>query len=197
MRVYGLTGGIASGKSTVTSMFRDRGIPVIDADQLAREVVEPGQPALAEIEKRFPGSIGADGRLDRAKLGALVFQDAEARAALSKITHPRIQALAIERTSTLAQTGAPVAIYDAALLIENKIHEALDGVILVSLAEDVQLQRLMARNGYSETEAKQRIASQMPLEQKRPFATWVIDNGGSLDETRAQVDHVISEWKAR
>lgn len=197
MRVYGLTGGIASGKSTVTSMFRERGIPVIDADQLAREVVEPGQPALAEIEKRFPGSIGSDGRLDRAKLGALVFQDAEARAALSKITHPRIQALAIERTSALAETGAPVAIYDAALLIENKIHEALDGVILVSLAEDVQLKRLMARNGYSETEARQRIASQMPLEQKRPFATWVIDNGGSLEQTRAQVEKVISEWKAR
>ncbi len=197
MRVYGLTGGIASGKSTVTSMFRDRGIPVIDADQLAREVVEPGQPALAEIEKRFPGSIGADGRLDRAKLGALVFQNAEARAALSKITHPRIQALAIERTSALAESGAPVAIYDAALLIENKLHEALDGVILVSLAEDVQLKRLMARNGYSETEAKQRIASQMPLEQKRPFATWVIDKGGSLEETRAQVDNVISEWRAQ
>jgi dephospho-CoA kinase len=195
MRVYGLTGGIASGKSTVTSMFRDLGIPVIDADQLAREVVEPGQPALAEIAKRFPGSLLPDGRLDRAKLGALVFQDATARAELSKITHPRIQALALERTAALAESGAPVAIYDAALLIENKLHEAMDGVILVSLAEDLQLKRLMARNGYSEEEARQRIASQMPLAQKRPFATWVIDNGGSLDETRAQVEKVISEWK--
>lgn len=195
MRVYGLTGGIASGKSTVTSMFREHGIPVIDADQLAREVVEPGQPALAEIEQRFPGSLTPDGRLDRAKLGALVFQDATARADLSKITHPRIQALALQRTAEVAQTGAPVALYDAALLIENKLHEALDGVILVSLTEELQLKRLMARNGYSETEARQRIASQMPLEQKRPFATWVIDNGGSLDDTRAQVEKVISEWK--
>lgn len=195
MRVYGLTGGIASGKSTVTAMFREHGIPVIDADQLAREVVEPGQPALAEIERRFPGSLTPEGRLDRAKLGALVFQDATARADLAKITHPRIQALALERTAALAQTGAPVAIYDAALLIENRIHEALDGVILVSLPEGVQLQRLMARNGYSETEAKARIASQMPLAQKRPFATWLIDNGGSLDETRAQVEKVISDWK--
>lgn len=197
MRVYGLTGGIASGKSTVTAMFRDRGIPVIDADELAREVVEPGQPALAEIEQRFPGSLTPEGRLDRAKLGALVFQDAAARADLAKLTHPRIQALALERTAALAETGAPVAIYDAALLIENRLHEALDGVILVSLPEDVQLQRLMARNGYSEAEAKARIASQMPLEQKRPFATWVIDNGGSLEETRAQVEKVISEWKER
>ncbi len=195
MRLYGLTGGIASGKSTVSAMFRQAGIPVIDADELAREVVEPGQPALAEIAARFPGTLTADGKLDRAKLGALIFEDPKERAALGAITHPRIQAFALERTATIAATGAPAAIYDAALLIENKLHEPLDGVILVTCAPRVQLARLMARNALSETQARQRIDSQMSLEQKRPFATWLIDNGGSLESTHAQVKKVIAGWK--
>lgn len=194
MRVFGLTGGIASGKSTVTAMFREAGVPVIDADALAREVVEPGQPALEEIARRFPGTVTAEGRLDRAKLGALVFSDASARALLNAITHPRIQALALERTAALADRGAPVALYDAALLIENRLHEAMDGVILVACPVEVQRARLMQRNGLTAAEADQRIASQMPLEQKRPFATWVIDNGGTLAQTRAQVNEVISKW---
>jgi dephospho-CoA kinase len=197
MRVYGLTGGIASGKSTVSSMFREAGVPVIDADELAREVVEPGQPALAEIAARFPGTLTPEGRLDRAKLGALIFKDASERKALSAIIHPRIQALALERTAEVAATGVPTAIYDAALLIENRIHENLDGVILVSCPEDVQLARLMARNHFTEEQARERIGSQMSLAQKRPFATWLIDNGGSLEATRAQVEKVISEWKVR
>lgn len=194
MKVFGLTGGIASGKSTVTAMFRHAGIPVIDADALAREVVEPGQPALAEIAARFPGTVDASGTLDRAKLGAIVFVDPAARAALNAITHPRIQALAIERTQALAEKGTPVALYDAALLIENRLHEAMDGVVLVSCPVEVQRARLMARNALTAEEADHRIASQMPLEQKRPFATWVIDNGGSLEATQAQVEQVISKW---
>lgn len=194
MKVFGLTGGIASGKSTVTAMFREAGVPVIDADALAREVVEPGQPALLEIAARFPGTVDAAGRLDRAKLGALVFSEPSARAALNAITHPRIQALALERTQALAARGTPVALYDAALLIENRLHEALDGVVLVSCPVEVQRARLMARNGLSAEAADQRIASQLSLEQKRPFATWIIDNGGSLEATRAQVEQVISQW---
>lgn len=194
MKLYGLTGGIASGKSTVSQMFRQAGVTVIDADLLAREVVEPGQPALAEIAVRFPGTIAGDGRLDRAKLGALIFADPSERAALNAITHHRIQALAMEKTAALADAGARVALYDAALLIENRLHQGLDGVILVTCAPEVQLRRLMARNGLSEAEARARITAQMPLEEKRPFATWVIDNGGSLEATRAQVEKVISSW---
>jgi len=194
MRLFGLTGGIASGKSTVSAMFRDAHVPVIDADELAREVVEPGQPALAEIAQRFPGTIGPDGRLDRAKLGARIFADAGERAALGAITHPRIQLRAMEKTAALAERGEPAALYDAALLIENGLHRGLDGVILVACPREVQLARLMARNGLTEAQAKERIASQMPLEQKRPFATWVIDNGGTLEATRAQVEKVISSW---
>ena len=194
MRVYGLTGGIATGKSTASAMFREAGIPVIDADALAREVVEPGQPALAEIAARFPGAMSSDGRLDRAKLGAIVFADAKERAALAAITHPRIRALALEKTAALADEGVPVAIYDAALLIENRLHEAMNGVILIACSPEQQLARLMARNGLSEGEAHARIDSQMSLEQKRPFATWVIDNGGTLEATRAQVKKVIAAW---
>lgn len=195
MKLYGLTGGIASGKSTVSQMFREAGVPVIDADELAREVVEPGQPALLEIAARFPGTVTADGTLDRKKLGERIFKDPAERAALGAITHPRIQALALERTTALAESGATAAIYDAALLIENRLHEAMNGVILVSCPVEVQLARLMARNSLTESQAKERIASQMTLEQKRPFATWVIDNGGTIEATRDQVKKVISQWK--
>ncbi len=195
MKLYGLTGSIATGKSTVSNMFRDEGVPVIDADLLAREVVEPGQPALAEIAARFPGVVGPDGRLDRKQLGERIFADAGERAALGAITHPRIKQLALERTMALAQTGAPVAIYDAPLLIENKLYEPMNGVILVACSEAVQLARLMARDGLTEAQARARIASQMSIDAKRAFATWVIDNGGPLDATRAQVKQVIAQLR--
>jgi dephospho-CoA kinase len=194
MKLIGLTGGIATGKSTVSTMLREAGLPVIDADELAREVVEPGQPALAEIALRFPGVLTPDGRLDRTKLGARIFSDPAERAALAAITHPRIQALAMDRTAALAARGVPVAIYDAALLIENKLHEGMDGVILVTCPLEAQLARLMSRNALTEADAKLRIASQMSVDQKRPFATWLIDNGGTLEATRAQVEKVISAF---
>ena len=194
MKLFGLTGGIATGKSTVSAMFREAGIPVIDADLLAREVVEPGQPALKDLAARFPGVVSAEGRLDRAKLGAIVFSDATQRAALASITHPRIQALAMQKTTALADEGVPAAIYDAALLIENKLHEAMQGVILIACSPQQQLARLVSRNGLTPAEARARIDSQMSFEQKRPFATWIIDNGGTLEATRAQVKKVISEW---
>ena len=169
-------------------------VPIIDADTLAREVVQPGQPALAEIAVRFPGVVAPDGQLDRAKLGARIFADSFERAALNAITHPRIQALAREKSAALAAAGEEIAIYDAALLIENRLHEGLSGVILVVCPPQVQMARLMERNGLSEEEAGARIAAQMPLEKKRPFATWIVDNGGSPEATRAQVQEVISEW---
>jgi len=195
MKVFGLTGGIATGKSTVSSMFRDAGLPIIDADLLAREVVEPGTPALAEIAARFPGVIGADGRLDRKKLGERIFNDATERSALGAITHPRIRELALERTTALAQTGAPVVLYDAPLLIENRLHEGMNGVILVVCPEAVQLERLRTRDGLTDEQARARVASQMPLHEKRAHATWVIDNGGTLAQTRAQVAQVISQLR--
>lgn len=193
MQLFGLTGGIASGKSTVARMFVDKGMPLIDADVVAREVVAKGQPALDEIGRRFPGVVSPDGVLDRAALGARIFSNPSERAALDAITHPRIRQAVLEKTLALAEAGAPRALYDAALLIENKLHEGLAGVVLVVVPRDVQRARLMARNQLTVAEAEARLAAQMPLDEKRPFATWVIDNGGSLEATRAQVDAV---WKA-
>ncbi len=196
MKLFGLTGGIATGKSTVTQLVRDRGVPVIDADDLAREVVEPGQPALTEIAARFPGLLDATGRLDRAALGTRIFGDAGERQALNAIIHPRIASLALERTQALAEAGHPFALYDAPLLIENRLHQAMPGVVLVVAPPDVQLARLMARNGLDEAQARARIASQLPLEAKRAHATWVVDNGGKREATATQVDGVLAAMRA-
>jgi dephospho-CoA kinase len=196
VRLLGITGGIATGKSTVTSMFRALGAQVLDADEVAREVVAKGTEGLAEIAARWPEAIAADGTLDRKKLGERIFRSEADRKALDAITHPRIQAAVIERTQALAEAGVKVAFYDAALLIENGLHQALNGVVLVLVPHDVQLQRLMARNQLSRDEAEARIASQMPLEAKKKHATWLIDNSGSLESTRAQVEKVWQEVAA-
>jgi dephospho-CoA kinase len=192
VRLLGLTGGIATGKSTVSSMLADLGAPIIDADLVAREVVEPGQPALAEIAARFPGVVDPQGALDRKALGERIFNRPDERAALNAITHPRIQARVLERSMELSAAGTPLAIYDAALLIENKLHQALEGVILVVTDLATQRRRLMERNGLSAAEADARIGAQLPLEEKKKVATWVIDNSGTREATRAQVEAL---WK--
>jgi dephospho-CoA kinase len=174
-------------------MFRALGAPVIDADLVAREVVGKGSPTLMEIAQRFPGVLQSDGTLDRAKLGARVFSDPEERRALNAIIHPKIHEVVAERASALAASGAPVALYDAALLFENGLDAALQGVILVALPRELQLTRLQARDGMSLGDAEARLASQMPLEEKRARATWVIDNSGDLPSTRAQVEAI---WRA-
>jgi dephospho-CoA kinase len=193
MHVYGLTGGIASGKSTVSRMLRELGAQVLDADLLAREVVAPGTPGLADVAARFPGVVGPDGQLDRAKLGARVFADPAERAALNALLHPRIAQAFLERTLALAEAGVPRVIYDAPLLIENGLHTRMEAVVLVVVPREVQRARLMARDGLSLEAAEARLASQLPLEEKRRHATWVVDNSGSLEETRAQVEAI---WKA-
>lgn len=190
LKVVGLTGGIASGKSTVSAMLRELGAHVIDADVVAREVVEPGTPGLVRIAERFPGVVGPDGRLDRAKLGARIFADPAERQALNEIVHPLIHLAVLEQTEALVRSGVRTVIYDAPLLIENGLHHAMDGVILVAAPREVQVQRLMARNGLSREEALARIASQLPLEEKRRHATWVVENAGSLEETRRQVERI-------
>jgi dephospho-CoA kinase len=190
MRVVGLTGGIASGKSTVTAMFRELGAQVIDADQVARDVVEPGTPGLEEVARRFPGVVDPSGELDRAALGRRVFADPAERRALEAIVHPRIREEVARRTEALARAGVTVVLYDAALLIENELHRGMDGVILVSAPEAVQRARLAARDGLDDLAITARLAAQLPLADKRAHATWVVENGGSLDETRAQVRRI-------
>jgi dephospho-CoA kinase len=193
VRLVGLTGGIGSGKSTVSEMFRALGATLIDADQVARDVVQPGAPALEEVARRFPGTVDAEGRLDRAALGARIFSDAAERAALNAILHPRIQAEVQRRTAALAAAGVESVLYDAALLIENGLHHGMDTVVVVWVPEELQRARLMARDGLSPAEAQARIAAQAPLDAKRAVATWVVDNQGSREQTRAQV---VEIWKA-
>ncbi|RPH71511.1 MAG: dephospho-CoA kinase [Myxococcaceae bacterium] len=193
MRMVGLTGGIGSGKSTVTAMFRELGAQVIDADQVARDVAEPGTPGLEEVARRFPGVLDPSGHLDRAALGRRVFADPGERRALEGILHPRIREEVARRTEALARAGVTVVLYDAELLIENGLHRGMDGVILVSAPEAVQRARLAARDGLDDAAITARLAAQLPLADKRAHATWVVDNGGSLDETRAQVRRIWEE----
>lgn len=187
MQIIGLTGGIASGKSTVSAMLRAVGARIVDADELARDVVEPGSPALADIQRRFPNVVGADGRLDRSQLANRIFADSAERVALNAIIHPRIHQAFLEKTQALDREGVDPVIYDAALLIENGLHQDMDGVILVTVTPELQLARLVARTGLSREQAEARLASQMPLVQKLPFARWVIDNSGDIAATRSQV----------
>ncbi len=196
MKVYGLTGGIASGKSTVRRTLEALGAPVIDADVIAREVVEPGTPGLKAVSNRFPGVLQADGTLDRAMLGARVFSDERERTALNTILHPLIAAAFREAKERHQQLGTRVLIYDAALLLENGIERNLDGVLLVALPVPLQKARLMARDGLSSAQVDARLAAQWPLERKLPLARWVVDNSGSEEETRVQVERVWQEMRA-
>jgi dephospho-CoA kinase len=196
--VIGLTGGIASGKSAVASMLRALGAQIVDADQLAREVVEPGQPALAEIADRFgPDMLDADGRLDRKRMAERVFSDAKARAALNSIIHPQIAIASRAALARLREAGHALAIYEAALLVENQIHRGLDGLIVVSAPDHVQIERLCRRDDIDEAAARARLAAQLPLADKVAEADWVIDNSGSVEQTRSRVEKVWRELEAR
>jgi dephospho-CoA kinase len=192
--IVGLTGGIASGKTTVAEMIDDLGTPVIDADRIAREVVEPGQPAWRDIKEAFGEEvITHDGNLDRPALGEVVFNDPHARKQLDTITHPRIAQLMMERANELREEGHRWVVYDAALIVENGIHEWLDALIVVAADEDVQLERIIKRDGLSQSEAQKRIDSQMPLEEKIAVADYVVDNNGALEDTRGQVEQIFHQ----
>ena len=196
--VYGLTGGIACGKSTVAAMFRAHGVGVVDADQLAREVVLPGTPALAAIVDAFGADLlDPDGSLRRKALGERVFGNPEALATLNAITHPRIAALGMQRLMELQRSAAPYLLYEAAILVEQGMHRSFAGLIVVHVAPEVQLARLMARDGAGEADARARIASQIPLEQKIAMADWTIDNGGSEEQTRSAVDALHAQLLER
>ena len=189
--IYGLTGGIAAGKSTVARLFEALGARVVDADQLAREVVLPGSEGLAEITQTFgEGVLAADGSLDRKKLGALVFGDDEKRRALEQITHPRIAQLSMQRMAEIANSNAPYGLYEAALLVEKGTYKMMAGLIVVASSDAVQLARVMARDSLDEASARARIAAQMPQSEKVAVAQWVIWNDGDLDALRARVAEV-------
>jgi dephospho-CoA kinase len=190
--LVGLTGGIATGKSTVNGLLAGPDVRVVDADALAREVVEPGQPAHAQIVAEFGESVlRADRGLDRARLGEIVFLDPAKRKRLEAITHPAIRARFEQIMADLEQEGFQgLLVWDAALLVESGGHKKMDKVVVVTTDPATQLRRLMARDGSTEAAARARTASQMPLEDKARAADYVIDNSGTRAETAARVREV-------
>jgi len=195
MLILGITGNIASGKSTVSKELARRGAVVVDADQLAREVVESGTSALKKIVEMFGSEIlQNDGHLDRDRLGQMVFADVKVRAALDCIVHPEIAKKSIERLQEFKKrTDIPLIVYEAPLLFEVGAETRVDKVLMVKIDADEQLKRLMARDGLNKVGAQQRMAAQMPQQKKMARADFVIDNSGSVAETRQQVDILWSE----
>jgi dephospho-CoA kinase len=199
MLKVGLTGGIAVGKSFVSGVLRELGAHVFDADHIARAVVAPGTPVLAEIGAAFGADILLpDGTLDRAALGARIFQDESARLKLNAIVHPRVHA---EQNRLLAEVEKrdpnAVAVVDAALLIESGGHKRFDVVVVVWCDLEKQIERLMRRNSLSRDEAQRRIRAQMPSEEKRRFADYEINTSGTFDDARRQTETVFSALRAR
>lgn len=186
--ILGVTGGIASGKSTVTEIFRSLGATVVSADELAREIVRPGGTVLRQLVERFGrGILRDDGTLNRERLAQTIFADSAARRALNRITHPAIAALAEERLRKASREGAPLVIYEAPLLYEAGSEGRVTAVLVVAIDERLQLRRLMERDGLDEAAARARVVAQMPQAEKVARADYVIDNSGSLAETEERV----------
>ena len=180
-----LTGGIGSGKSLVATELAARGAVIIDADVLAREVVEPGTPALAAIIDKFGPQIMRDGKLDRSQLGAIVFADPDARRDLERIVHPAVRARAAELE--LAADPDAVVVHVIPLLVETGQQEDFDVVVTIDVDHETQIQRLIARNGFSRAEAAARVDAQASSEERRTAADVVVDNNGNLDDLREQI----------
>jgi dephospho-CoA kinase len=203
-RIVGLTGGIASGKSTVARMLTELGAIVIDADAIVHELQAPGSPLLAEIIEAFgPQILPADGALARPALGALVFSDAEARERLGSIVHPKVGAEMLRRIAAARSSGAALIVLDIPLLFEGRARGtgsaaqfALDATILATVPEEAQVERQMERDGCDREEALRRIRAQLPLEEKQRLADYVIDNSGSRAETERQVREVVAALTA-
>jgi dephospho-CoA kinase len=192
-----LTGGIGTGKSYVAGRLAAAGVPVVDADQLARDVVSPGRPALAAVVERFgPGVLDERGALRRAALAALVFADAEARRALEAIVHPAVRRGIDEFFATLPSATA-VAVADIPLLFETGRAGDFDAVIVAACPPELQVSRVMARDGATEVEVRQRMAAQLPIEEKAKRADYVIDTGGSFQDTDAAVRGVLEALRQR
>ncbi len=193
MRVFGLTGGLASGKSTVAARLRERGVPVIDADALARAVTSPGSPVLAKVVAAFGPEALRDGALDRRWLASIVFADASKRLELEAITHPEIQARRDALLVEFAARGEPLSCYEVPLLYEKGLASELRPVVVVQAPEAVQIRRAQARDGADETQVRARLAAQLPLAEKAARADYVIDNDGSLADLEAATDRVLKQ----
>lgn len=196
MKLVGLTGGIASGKSTVAEILKRQGAAIINADVLAREVVEPGHQAWTEIVNTFGIAVlQPDRTLDRQKLRAIIFDDAAARKKIESIIHPQVRALAEQRIREHAAAGYAVIVYEVPLLFEGNLQEWLRPVILVACDVDTQRNRLQSRDNLSAAQAQKHIDAQMSLEAKRRLADYVIENNGSLEDLERQVQAVLEKIK--
>lgn len=193
MKVYALTGGIAAGKSEVSRKFEELGIPVIDADAIAHAVMEPGGRAYEAVVAHFGERILTDEKIDRTKLGPLVFDNPEELARLNAMVHPAVQLEIAQRLAELAEKSE-VAIVDAALHAENgQLAPGMEGLILVHAPEELRLQRLVERRGIDPDEARKRIAAQTAPERKMHLATWVVENTGSIADLHRQVEAIARE----
>jgi dephospho-CoA kinase len=193
--IIGLTGGIASGKSTVSAFLQEKGYTIIDADLAARMVVEVGQPAyLAIVEAFGKGILQENGQIDRAGLGAIIFNDQTKRNLLNGIVHPAVRSMMLSHKDEAIENGKQTIIMDIPLLFESDLTWMVDRTIVVTVEEDVQLSRLMKRNELTEEEAASRISSQLPLREKAEKADAVIDNNGSVEDTLKQVEELLAAW---
>lgn len=196
MRVIGLTGGIATGKSTFAALLRARGAPVVDADALARAAVEPGTPALAEIARAFGAELlQPNGSLDRKRLAARVFADPCARRRLEAITHPAVRRAMVEETARLGAEGHGLVFYDTPLLYEVGLEAALEAVVVVWAPRAVQLERLLRRDALSPAEAEARLAAQLPVDEKAARADFVVENAGAVGELDSKADRLLADLR--
>lgn len=195
MKLIGLTGGAGSGKSTVAAMFRQLGAVTVDADEATHAVYSPGTGGFDAIVEAFGSEYVRDGQVDRKKLGELVFRDAAARQRLNAIVHPLVREWMAERTVEAAEGGADVVMQDVPLLFENGLQGLYSGTVLVYAPRDLQLRRLVGR-GVSPERAEGILAAQMPIEEKRELADFVIDNSGSRESTRREVEEVWAKVRA-
>lgn len=197
MKWYGITGGIASGKSTVSQKLRNLGFKVVDADQLARDVVVKGSPGLQSVVDRFGGDVlSSSGELDRKKLGSKVFGQPTELLALENILHPLIRKETDARRAALAQAGEAFAFYDVPLLFEKQMEPLFDGIVVVAADESVQIQRMKTRDGLNDTEIAKRLAAQIPLKEKSAKAHFVIQNNGDLKLLDAQIAELVQRAKS-
>jgi dephospho-CoA kinase len=186
--IVGLTGGIASGKSVASRILASLGVGIVDADQIAREVVEPGSDGLAAVVAAFGSDVlTTEGALDREKVAARVFREPDARKVLQAITHPRIAVRSAEKLAALSATETPYVVYDAPLLVEVGAHKGLDALIVIAAPRETQIARAVARDGMAADEAERRIAAQLPLADKVAVADYVVNNDGSLEALESAV----------
>lgn len=196
MRVVGLTGGIASGKSTFSALLRARGVPVVDADALARAVVARDSPTLSRIAEAFgPRALQPHGALDRKWLAAQVFADAEARRRLEAITHPAIRDRMLEEIAELERAGHALAFYDVPLLYEVGLDQALDSVVVVWTPREEQVARLVRRDGLTPIEAEARVAAQLPIDEKAARADFLVVNQGPAEALAAKADLLLADLR--